>query len=42
MNVSILRLGHGYYDGGVAKEVAPPLTISSWQFNNYLVEIYED
>ena len=42
MKIRILRMGHGYYDGGVEKDLCPVITISSWQFNNFLVEVYED
>ena len=34
----IYKLPHGYYGGGVFKEYSPSVTVSSWEFNNLLVE----
>ena len=43
MNAStIIRLGHGYYGGGVEADVCPAITTSSWEWNNLLAEVYED
>ena len=40
MRKMILRLRHGFFDGGIATEV-PTLTTSSWEHNNLLLEEYE-
>lgn len=40
MIVKILRLGHGYFGGGI-ETICPAITISSWEWNNLLIEIYE-
>lgn len=37
----ILRLSHGYFPGDVVDE-CPAITISSWQFNNFLIWYEED
>jgi len=34
----ILRLPHGYFRGGGVQDIAPSLTISSFEFNNYIIE----
>lgn len=38
----MLRLGHGYFHGGIQDELCPAITISCFEFNNLLVEIHED
>jgi len=35
----IYKIGHGYYPGGFFEEYAPALTISSWEYNNFIIEI---
>ena len=36
----IFRLPHGYFKGGVMR-ICPSITISSFHFNNFVIE-YED
>jgi len=35
----IVQRGHGFNKGGVFAEKAPTLTASSWEHNNYVVEL---
>ena len=37
----IYKIPHGYYDGGFFKQYAPAITISSYEWNNLVIEIYE-
>lgn len=41
--IAILRYGHGNIKGGVYDgEIAPTITTSSWQHNNFLIEIWKN
>ena len=38
----IYRYPHGYFPGGVfAVSVSPPITMSGWEANNFIVKEYE-
>ena len=37
----ILRLPHGFFQGEIT-EVAPTITTSSFEHNNFVLEVYED
>lgn len=35
----LYKLPHGYYGGGgIFKDYSPSVTVSSWEFNNLLIE----
>lgn len=39
----LIRYPHGWFPGGIwENEYAPTVTISSWEFNNYVLEIDEE
>lgn len=40
MIVKIIRLPHGYFNGEIV-DICPSLTISSFEFNNLIMEIYD-
>lgn len=41
MDKMILRLPHGYFEGGVM-QICPSITISSFECNNFVLEVDED
>lgn len=38
MNKLIYKLSHGYFKGEFFKDYSPALTISSWEYNNFVIE----
>ena len=39
----MIRYPHGFFDGGVwDNEYAPTITTSSWECNNYVLEIHNN
>ncbi len=37
MNVLIVRLGHGFFDGCIVIDIAPSITTSCWEHNNLIL-----
>lgn len=33
---------HGYFKGGITKDICPPLIVSAFIYKNLLIECYED
>ena len=42
MKTRLIRYPHGWFPGGLwENEYSPAVTISSWEHNNYVLEVYE-
>lgn len=42
MNKLIYKLPHGYFKGFFYMDYSPALTISSWEYNNFVIEYERD
>lgn len=38
----IYSLPHGFFKGGITKDIAPPIIVSAFVYKNLLIELYED
>ena len=42
-NIVLIRYPHGWFPGGIrTDEFVPPITTSSWENNNFILEIDEE
>lgn len=42
MKVMMIRYPHGWFSGGLTEtDYSPAVTTSSWECNNYLLEVYQ-